>query len=163
MTLKPRQGPGRVLRLALVQSLIVAAPAVIAAAPEFPSAGGLLVLPNVRVEMAQQPVDGKSMLGRQNGMKAYKDRETGQLRKVTPEEMQEEAQSTPPDNNAANARVTTSASGGKSAQLDESFMSYAVVRKGADGKVDMQCVTGESQLKAALKGQVVAKEHRHAK
>ena len=44
MTLKPRQGPGRVLRLAVLQSLIVAAPAVIAAAPELPSAGGLLVL-----------------------------------------------------------------------------------------------------------------------
>lgn len=162
MKLKPREKAGRVLRLAALQALIVAAPMASAAAPELRSEGGLLVLPNVKVEMAQQPVDGKPMLGRQNGVKAYKEHDTGKLRKITPEEQQEEAQSAPLDNNAAAARVTTSASGGKSALLDESFMSYAVVRKGADGKLDTQCVTGETQARAALKGQAVAKEHRHA-
>ena len=162
MKSKPRVPAARLLRLAVLQALVAAAPAAMAAAPELRSEGGLLVLPNVKVEMAQQPVDSKPMLARQSGMKAYKDHETGQLRKVTPEEMQEEAMTTPLDNNAAAARVTSSDTGRKSALLDESFMSYAVVRKGDDGKLDMQCVTGEAQAKIALKGKVVAKEHRHA-
>lgn len=162
MKLKLRKRAGRMLRLAALHTLIVAAPMAIAAAPELRSEGGLLVLPNVKVEMAQQPVDGKPMLGRESGQKAYREQDTGKLRKITPEEQQEEAKSTPLDNNAAAARVTTSASGRKSALLDESFMSYAVVRKGDDGKLDTQCVTGEAQAKTALKGKVIAKEHRHA-
>lgn len=162
MKLKPRDKAGRVLRLAALHTLIVVAPMASAAAPELRSEGGLLVLPNVKVEMAQQPVDGKPMLGRQNAMKAYKEQDTGKLRKITPEEQQDEAQSTPLDNNAAAATVTTAAGGRKSALLDESFMSYAVVRRGEDGKLDTQCVTGEAQAKTALKGKVVAKERRHA-
>lgn len=136
--------------------------AALAAPPELTSQGGLLVLPNVRVEMATQPVDAKVGSSRELGMRAYKDRETGALRKQTPEEMIQEAAAEPRTNNAAGARVTVSSTGRKSAVLDESFMSYAVVRKADDGSIDMQCVTGESQAQAALKGKVVAKEHRHA-
>jgi hypothetical protein len=136
--------------------------AALAAPPELPSQGGLLMLPNVKVEMAAQTVDGKSGSSRELGMKAYKDRETGALRKQSPEEMIEEAAASPRANNAAGARVTVSSTGRKSAALDESFMSYAVVRKADDGSIDMQCVTGESQARAALKGTVVVKEHRHA-
>lgn len=162
MKSKPRQTAGRMLRLTALHTLIAAAPMAIAAAPELPSVGGLLVLPNVKIELAQQPVDGKPMLGRENGQKAYREHDTGKLRKITPEEQQEEANSIPLDNNAAAARVTISASGRKSALLDESFMSYAVVRKGDDGKLDTQCVTGEAQANKALKGKAIAKEQRHA-
>jgi hypothetical protein len=151
--------------LALASALLAiaaGAQAALAAPPELPSRGGLLVLPNVNVEMATQPVDGKAGSSRELGMRAYKDRETGALRKQSPEDMIEEAAAEPRTNNPAGARVTVSSTGRKSAVLDESFMSYAVVRKAEDGSIDMQCVTGESQAQAALKGEVVAKEHRHA-
>ena len=44
----------------------------------------------------------------------------------------------------------------------DSFMSYSVVRKGDQGKLDMLCVTGEGEAHKALKGAPVAKEGRHA-
>jgi len=133
-----------------------------AAPPQLPSEGGLLVLPNVRVENASQPIAGQGTRG-QAGMKAYKDQETGKLRKATPEELQEEAQSTPRANDPAGASVVVTPGGRKSATLDESFMSYAVVRKGTDGKLDTMCVTGESQAQQALKGALTPKEHGHAR
>ncbi len=139
-----------------------AAQAAVAAPPDLPSAGGLLVLANVRVEKAARPVDSASRGAREAGMKAYKDQETGALRKQTAEEMIDEAAVAAPANNAAAARVTLSADGRKSAALDESFMSYSIVRKGADGHLDAQCVTGEKQALLALKGKPVAKGHNHA-
>jgi hypothetical protein len=151
-------GAGRVVMLGTALSCAQAA---LAAPPELRSEGGLLVLPNVRVEQSAQPVDGRAS-GRDVGMKAYKDAETGKLRKATQEELQIEAQATLPANNAAAAQVTVAPDGRKSALLDESFMSYAVVRKGDQGKLDMVCVTGEGEAQRALKGAPVAKESRHA-
>ncbi|HEU5293941.1 MAG TPA: hypothetical protein VFU71_04050 [Burkholderiaceae bacterium] len=133
-----------------------------AAPPQLPSEGGLLVLPNVRVENSSQPIAGQRTRG-QAGLKAYKDHETGKLRKATPEEQQEEAQSAPRANNPAGATIVVSPGGRKSATLDESFMSYSVVRKGADGKLDTMCVTGEAQARKALSGVLPAKEHGHAR
>jgi hypothetical protein len=138
------------------------AQAVCAAPPALPSKDGLLVLPNVRVETASQPVEGRGTVA-QSGMKAYKDHETGQLRKATPEEQQEEAATAAPANNAAGAQVFTWSGGRKSAALDESFMSYAVVRKGADGKLEQVCVTGESAAQHALHAKPAKKEHHDAR
>jgi hypothetical protein len=159
--MQQRTALSRAARMALMGAAAACVQASLAAPPELRSEGGLLVLPNVRVEKSGQPVDGRAV-SREAGMKAYKDRETGQLRKATNEELLDEALSTPPANNAAGATVTVSAGGRKSAILDESFMSYAVVRKGTDGKLDSVCVTGEAQADRALKGAPVAKEDRHA-
>jgi hypothetical protein len=42
-------------------------------------------------------------------------------------------------------------------------MSYAVVRKGVDGRLESMCVTGETRAEQALKGALSAKEHDHAR
>lgn len=133
-----------------------------AAAPELTSVGGLLVLPNVRVETSARPLAATPASSRDAGMKAYKDHETGALRKQNPEEAIEENTTPVGANDAAGASVTIGANGRKSAVLDESFMSYSVARKGRDGRLDVQCVTGEAQATVALKGRPVAKEQRHA-
>ena len=52
-------------------------------------------------------------------------------------------------------------------ELDASTMSYTVARRNADGSMSMVCVTGEDQMKQALKAptarskSVAAKEHQH--
>jgi hypothetical protein len=142
-------------------ALAACAQAALAAPPALRSEGGLLVLPNVRVENASLPVDGRVPRAAA-GMRAYKDHETGQLRKASPEEQQEEAQAAPASNDASGARVTMSADGRKSASLDESFMSYAVVRKGADGRLEQICVTGETAAEHALHAKPTGKEAGHA-
>ena len=149
-------------RFALPLSAWVLCAHAAAAPPQLSSEGGLLLLPNVRVEASSQPIAGQGTRG-QAGMKAYKDHETGKLRKATPEEQQEEAQSAPRANDPAGASVVVSPGGRKSATLDESFMSYTVVRKGAGGRLDTMCVTGETQAQQALKGALSAKEHGHAR
>lgn len=148
-------------RMVMLGAAVVGAQAALAGPPELRSEGGQLVLPNVRVEQSAQPVDGRGT-ARDVGMKAYRDPDTGKLRKATQEELQIEAQAAPRSNNAAGARVTVAPNGRKSALLDDSFMSYSVVRKGDQGKLDMLCVTGEGEAHKALKGAPVAKEGRHA-
>jgi hypothetical protein len=71
----------------------------------------LLMEPAINADLTQS-VDGRGT-GRDVGMKAYKDQETGKLRKATQEELQIEAQAAPPSNQAAGARVTTAANGRK--------------------------------------------------
>jgi hypothetical protein len=148
-------------RMVILGATLAGAQAALAGPPELRSEGGLLVLPNVRIEQSAQPVDGHGT-GREAAQKAYKDPATGKLRKPTQEELQIEAQTAPRSNNAAGARVTTSPSGRKSALLDESFMSYSVVRKDEHGKLDTLCVTGENAAHKALNEVPVAKEARHA-
>jgi hypothetical protein len=148
--------------MALLSATLAGAQAALAGPPELRSEGGLLVLPNVRVVQSAQPVDGRGT-GRDVGMKAYRDPDTGKLRNATPEELQIEAQTATPSNNAAGARITTAVNGRKSAQLDESFMSYAVVRRGEQGELDMLCVTGEGEARKALKSAPAAKENRDAR
>jgi hypothetical protein len=52
-------------------------------------------------------------------------------------------------------------------ELDASTMSFTVARRNPDGSVSMVCVTGEDQMKKALKApnarskSVAAKEHQH--
>jgi len=154
----------RAVRLALMQGVFVAgAQAAFAASPQLPSEGGLLVLPNVKVENAAVPVDGKaSNAAATSGMKAYRDAETGKLRRPTADDLLAEAAAAPARVAAPSVRITTSANGRRSAQLDESFMSYAVVNRDASGKLDMQCVTGEEQAQKALAGAITRKEQGHA-
>jgi hypothetical protein len=94
-------------------------------------------------------------------MKAYRDPDTGKLRRPTADDLLAEAAAAPAPT-VPNVRVTTTADGRRSAQLDESFMSYSVVRRDASGKLDEQCVTGEQQALKALAGRFDKKEHDHA-
>jgi hypothetical protein len=154
----------RAARLALMQGVLIAgAQIAFAAPPQLPSEGGLLVLPNVKVENAAKPIDGpQGKTAATSGMKAYRDAETGKLRRPTADDLLAEAAAAPARVAAPSARITTSANGRRSAQLDESFMSYAVVNRDASGKLDMQCVTGEEQAQKALAGAVARKEQSHA-
>ena len=76
-------------------------------------------------------------------MRVQKDRTTGKLRVPTGEEFAELDAATPPEPEAQ-VEVRTSASGVKSARLNEAYMSYSVVHKNSNGKLSEQCVTGES-------------------
>ncbi len=155
----------RAARLALMQGVLVAgAQAAFAAAPQLPSEDGLLILPNVRVERSAQPVDTARPVSTSNaGMRAFRDPETGKLRKPTAEDLLADAQVTPAlNNNAAAARFTARGNARATALLDESFMSYAVVGRGADGALDMQCVVGEERARKALATGTNGKERRHA-
>lgn len=146
-----------------VAAAAASAQVALAAPPVLESKGGLLVLPNVKVETAAQPVDGQAPAARgAASVKAYKDHQTGQLRKATPEEQQQEAQSAPPSNDAAGARIVARGGARKSAALDDSFLSHSVVRRGADGRLELECVSGETAAQHALHAQPAAKEARHA-
>lgn len=151
-------------RFVLLAAAVAAVQAAGAAPPQLRSENGLLMLPNVRVENAAAPVEGQGTRS-SAGVRAYKDRETGQLRKATPEEQQAEAEAPVVANNPAGARISVMANGRKSAALDESFMSYSVARRSADGTLDTQCVTGETAAQHALHAhpRANAKEHGHAR
>lgn len=163
-----KQGSGTPARRRLaifagVVAVAAGAQAASAAPPVLESKGGLLVLPNVRVETAAQPVDAQAAAARGGAsVRAYKDHETGQLRKATPEEQQQEAQSQGPSNDAAGARIVARGGARKSAALDDSFLSHSVVRRGPDGRLEVDCVSGETAAQHALHAKPVAKEARHA-
>ena len=164
--MKQESGTSARKRLAMfagVCAAAAAAQAALAAPPVLESKNGLLVLPNVKLETAAKPVDGQQAPVRGGAAaKAYKDHETGQLRKATPEEQQAEA-AAPASNDASGARVVQRDGARKSAILDDSFLSHSVVRRGADGALEMDCVTGETAAQHALHAKPVAKEQRHAK
>lgn len=152
-------------RCAALGALAGAAGLAMAAPPQLKSEGGLLVLPNTKVEMAAAPVDGAAgkPVG-SAGMRAYRDGETGKLRRPTADDLAAEraeaaAAPTPAE---PNVRIATHANGRRSAELDDSFLSYALVKRDAKGKLVEQCVTGDEQARKALNGSVDPKEHDHA-
>jgi hypothetical protein len=155
----------RCAQFAVLGGLTSAAGVALAAPPQLASEGGLLVLPNVKVEKSAVPVDtaADKRVGA-SGMKAYRDADTGQLRRPTADDLAAElaAAAAAPAPAAPSVRITTSANGRRSAQLDESFLSFMVVKRDANGKLDEQCVTGEQQALKALDGQAKHKEHDHA-
>jgi hypothetical protein len=111
------------------------------------------------------------------GMRVSRDGTTGQLRAPTPEESQ--ALDAAKGRSAAKAPVGMltgrvnpqpiyHADGTVEQELDESTLSYSVVRRGADGKMEMYCVTGNEAAQRIVKGQKPAikaaksvKEHQH--
>jgi len=96
-----------------------------------------------------------------NGMRAYLD-SNGNLRAPTADDVAAEAAVVPLGKSAAPSAAASSAAGETSAAesyhadgsvsvaLDESFMSYSVATKSADGKVKEQCVAGQPNQQAAL-------------
>jgi hypothetical protein len=155
----------RCARLAVLGAVTGAAGVALAAPPQLVSEGGLLVLPNVKVEKSAVPIEtAPAKQAGSVGMKAYRDSETGQLRRPTADDLAAElaAAAATPAPAAPSVRITTSANGRRSAQLDESFLSFMVVKRDANGKLAEQCVNGEQQALKALNGNVDTEEHDHA-
>ena len=91
----------------------------------------------------------------QEGMVVVRDAETGELRAPTAEE----ARPLHPRTNASAAgtaapapKMVTGPGGRRSVQLGERHMVYSVVTRGADGKLEEQCVHGAHAADHALKG-----------
>ncbi|MFZ6647058.1 post-PEP-CTERM-1 domain-containing protein [Undibacterium sp. TJN25] len=89
-----------------------------------------------------------------SGMRVFKDPVTGQLRAPTAEESaaldaQDKAvQASKSGRQATQARAKRAVAvvrpdGSKTMALDESFMTYSVATRNADGTLGMECVTGE--------------------
>jgi hypothetical protein len=92
------------------------------------------------------------------GQRAYVDPVTKRLRPALPEELVAEAAAA---NSAASAAavdpvVTTTADGVKRADLDETFMSYAVAHVEPDGSVKQGCVEHQPSEQAALQAVVAS-------
>ena len=127
---------------------------------------GLLVFPNVKIQAAspEQVRASDKASAASAGIRAFKDKDTGRLRPATPEELEAIAAETPaaaqqPDTQGTFVQLS---SGAIMMDLGESAMSYSVVRKGADGRVDMQCVTGAEAASKAMSAKLAPKEHNHA-
>lgn len=85
------------------------------------------------------------------GMTVARDAETGQLRAPTAAELQalqsqSRARSGPP----AQPLLDTRSDGRRRAYLGESRLIYSVVTRGADGKIDQQCVNGADSAEYIL-------------
>jgi hypothetical protein len=156
----------------LLQGLILAAGAQFACAASAaePAQTGLLKLPNVRIENAspaQVNAAAKASKGNaQAGVRAFKDKDSGNLRDQTPEEMVEDgitsAQQSMAKAAAAPAAAITSSTTGRAVVLvDESFMSNTVAVKDASGKLTMECVTGKDAATKSIAGAKSVKEHSH--
>lgn len=140
-------------RAALVAVFAIVSPLTFATTPQLASKDGLLVLPNVKIAaVTPAQADGlaKAPGHRENGLKAYKDKDTGQLRKANPEELLDEAVAAARSNDASTVEVHSNPLGGEVAVLNDSFMSDLVVHKTADGKLEEQCVTGDEAAQRAL-------------
>jgi hypothetical protein len=101
----------------------------------------------------------------QEGMVVVRDAYTGQLRNATPAEVkvlrdQQTAKGlVQPE--AAPSAVTVRENGTRQKHLGESRMVYSVVNRNADGKLGMQCVSGEDAANATLAHPAPATQQEH--
>lgn len=147
---------------ASARPMVLAALAV-ASASAFADAGnasgnnGAMTFANVNVVSAAIPAATAPTAG-SAGMRAQKDKDTGELRAPTAAEVAEldaRAKSAP----APQINVRAAATGGLVAKLDDSFLSYEVAHKDASGKLVKQCVTGESAADHAMHNPVTEESH----
>ena len=103
-----------------------------------------LALPASAAQQAQEAQEPKAVQSQQ-GMVVVRDADTGHLRAPTPAE----AQALHPRTNASAAaaaapapRMIIGPGGRRSVKLDQRHMVYSVVTRGADGKLEEQCVHG---------------------
>ena len=107
------------------------------------------------------------------GMVVARDPATGKLRAPTAEEMQaleQAAKATPQRSPAAAVAAPVerrAANGAVGFHVGDTFMTYSVMRRNADGTMTMQCVTGAEAADKLLKAPQAAratsqKEHGHA-
>ena len=133
---------------ALAACLAVGSPAHADDKPAPEVRAGVLVLPNVRMEAAT-PQQMKLVAGRASDQgRAYKDKDTGQLRSPTPEELIQA--SAEPEPESAPVEVRTLADGTRVAALGEEAMLHSVVRRAADGRLQEDCVTGSTAAAKAM-------------
>lgn len=103
--------------------------------------------------------------GDQEGVVVVRDPLTGKFRNATPAEMRRlDAQSTVrgiAKRDPAAPDVTIRKDGTIQKHLGERGLVYSVVTRGADGKLDTECVHGEEAANAALKRQPPATEKEH--
>jgi len=120
---------------------------------------GLLVLPNVKILTAtpaqrQMAAPVSASVGR-----AFKDRDTGQLRAPTPEELIEIGSQ--PELPATPAVILTLPNGTRAAQLGDEALSHSIVHRDAAGKLERQCVAGSAAMSRALTTGITQEAHRH--
>jgi hypothetical protein len=127
--------------------------------PTLQSRGGLLVLPNVSVQMAAPAGQTTAATPVSSKARAFKDHETGQLRAPTIEEQLEIAAE--PEAAAEPVSVKRLANGTRVAKPGAQAMSHSIVRRNAAGKLETHCVTGPSALAQALSTKTASKEHNH--
>ena len=136
----------------------------IAAPAAQPAESGLLKLPNVKIEKAtpqQIMAANKTSKTSQKAVRAFKDKDSGNLRDQTPEEMVEDGIASAAMSPAEPVAIINGPMGGVAALLDENFMSNAVASRDAAGNLHMDCVTGKGAgSKAVVNGKIV-KGHRH--
>lgn len=91
----------------------------------------------------------------QQGMVVVRDADTGELRAPTADEaraLHPRTNTSAADAAAPAPKMVTGPGGRRSVQLGERGMVYSVVTRGADGKLEEQCVHGAHAADHALKG-----------
>ncbi len=113
---------------------------------------GVMSFTHVRVEVAPPAARPESVAGA--GLVAALDPATGKLVRPSADDMaelQRQAAATSQRlRSLAAPRETRAAGGGVSIALDESFDSYVVVRRNADGSLEQACEPGEQNAQKAL-------------
>lgn len=131
----------------LALSVAIGSPAA-AADPTSGAQSGLLVLPNVRIQSATPAQLKQASARTQVQGRAFKDKDTGQLRAPTPEELIQA--SSEPEAASAPVEVVTLPNGTRIAALGEEAMAHSVVHRDADGKLHKECVAGSKSAAKAL-------------
>ena len=116
-------------------------------------------LGNVRVETAATPAAVSQPTPGSAGLRAFKDPVTGELVEPEAGEIVSDRSKSAPAHGAPIVAYRPML-GGIRVELDESFMVNAVVSKGADGKLEMQCV-GAEHAAAMMRDGKAGKAHRH--
>jgi hypothetical protein len=110
----------------------------------------------------------------QAGQTVHKDQKTGKIRNATAAEAKElndlraaDVAARKAERKAAGAPATgvvrLQHNGIAAAYVDEELVSYSVVRRTADGKLDADCIQGKTAAESALNNPVIshAEEHQH--
>jgi hypothetical protein len=98
----------------------------------------------------------------QQGMVVVRDAQTGELRAPTAAESQALRGNSAQQRKAASQRVESVGPGGsRKVHLGRSALVYSVAKRGADGKLAEECVSGADAAHAALHHPTPAKEPRH--
>ena len=126
------------------------------------------------VAIAALALSGSALAAGQDGQTVHKDPFTGQIRNATAAEAKQLNDLRAADRAAKKAeRLATGApaagvarlqqNGIVAAYVDEESVSYSVVHRNADGKLEQDCINGKSAAESALTNPVIAhsKEHQH--
>jgi hypothetical protein len=132
-------------------------------APVTAGDSGLMHFPNVRVEHAPQPAASGTAAVREAGLRAYRDRETRQLRAPLPEELaRERARARPTisgqQHQDVRDRMIISPDGAIGYKLDQSHEVFTVVRRQPNGQLEEFCVVGPDSAQKLLDARTPAKK-----